>query len=440
MKIFGKTGNPKSGYYLIALFILALVPRIGYVILRPPTAESALTRLNDSTDYDHLAQKILEGEFSSPSGAPTAFRPPVYPGFLALIYLIFGKQNLIAVAVFQSILGALNCLLLMKLSERITGSKPASWIAALIAAFYPAFILQVSQILTEVLGRFLWLLALTILIESSHTHKRKGLIWGGIMFGLAVLNKSVLLITLPILTIWLVYKSNATLPDRIKTVFIYFLLPVSIMVGTWTIRNFQISGKPVPVSTNFPITFAQGVTPYSYYAKKWYGSERLLVVPDNFLELTQMRFYKGAGEEIEIGAYYFQKARDFIRKNPGFFIRLSVRKLFHFWSPFISNAPLQRLIALLSMAPVLFLGWVGIILSIREKGDLRDYALFILVSSLLICAPYILSQPDIRYRVGLIDPFWIIYSGLTLVFPFRKVRIPLPRGASDQAPGGAHDG
>jgi 4-amino-4-deoxy-L-arabinose transferase-like glycosyltransferase len=440
MIFFDKPENPKSGYYLIALLILALVPRIGCALLRPPTVESVLTRLNDSTDYDHLAQKILEGEFTSPSGAPTAFRAPAYPAFLALIYLIFGKQNLIAVAVIQAILGALNCLLIMKLSERITGSKPASWIAALIAAFYPAFILQVSQILTEVLGRFLWLLAMTILIESSYSHKKKGFILGGIIFGLAVLNKSVLLITLPVLIIWLGLKINAPLPDRIKTVFIYFLLPVSIMVGTWTMRNFQISGKRVPVSTNFPVTFAHGFTPYCYYAKKWYGSERLMAVPENFPELTQMRFYKDAGEEIEIGEYYSQKARDFIRENPGFFLRLSVRKFSHFWSPFISNAPLQRLIALLSMAPVLFLGWAGIVLSLREKGDMRDYAIFILATSLLICVPYILSQPDVRYRVGLIEPFWIIYSGLALVFPFRKVRIPLPGGASDRAPGGVHDG
>lgn len=435
-----KQRDAKLRYCVIGLFILALVPRICCVILRPPTAEGVLTRLNDSTDYDHLAQKTLQGEFTAPSGEPTAFRGPTYPAFLALIYLVFGKQNLSAVAMIQAIIGAFHCLLLKRLTEKITGSRSASWIAGLIAAIYPAFILQASQILTEVSGRFLWILVLLILLESSHPLKKKGLLFGGILFGMAVLNKSVLLITLPILALWLLRTFRVIPRERIKSVCVYFLLPVIVVVGTWTIRNFMVSGKLVAVSTNFPITFAHGVTRYNYYAMKWYGAEGLLTVPDNFQELTQMRFYKNAREEIEIGEYYANRAKGYIGENPGFFLRLTIRKLLHFWGPFISNAPAQRIIALLSMAPVLLLGWFGIVLSLKEKGALRDYALLVVASSLSICIPYILSQPDIRYRVGLIDPLWIGYSGFALVFLLRKVRIPLPGESSDPSPEESHDG
>lgn len=440
MGISNNLGNTISRRLLIILLAAAFILRIVCILINPPTSEKILTRLNDSTDYDYLAQSILKGGYCSPSGEPTAFRPPIYPAFLALVYLFLGKQNLIATAIIQAILGTLNCLLIMKLGEKITGSKAVSWISVLIAGFYPAFILQTCQILTEVLGRFLWLGALNILMESSCLHNRKGLILGGIIFSLAVLTKSVLLIVLPILTIWVLFKINASLVNRIKSSMICFLLPVLILVGSWTLRNYQISGKPVPVSTNFPITFAQGVTPYSYYTKKWYISEELLSVPDNFLELTQMRFYKGIHEELEIGEYYSNLARNFIKKRSGFFLRLSIKKFLHFWSPFISNAPLERWIAFLSMAPVLFLGWLGILISLVKRDSARSYTFLILALSLSICLPYIISQPDIRYRVGFIDPFWIIYSSLALVFAFQKVLLPLPCGSSDQSQGEADDG
>src|SRR3712207_2411060 len=75
---------------LLAVLAVALVVRVAAVGL----VDVAL--INDPVDYDAHAQSIAAGDGYPDSyargGGPTAFRPPLYPTFLAAVYEVAGHR------------------------------------------------------------------------------------------------------------------------------------------------------------------------------------------------------------------------------------------------------------------------------------------------------------------------------------------------------------
>ena len=422
------------------IIALALILRLVILATNTPTPENTLTRLNDPTDYDHLARMILQGKYCAPGGEPTAFRPPVYPAFMAVVYLFAGKGNLLAVGIFQAILGGLNAFLALKLARRMTGSRAASLLAGFLTAAYPAFVLQSAQILTEVLFRTFYLSGLLFLVSGLEKNRGRYKAVAGLLLGLAILTKSALLAAVPFLLIWLACVGAGSFRQSLLKSMVPFALSLFCVIGTWTARNVLISDTLIPVSSNFRITFAHGVTRFCYYANAWYGEEPLMEVPDHYQELTQLRFYNGVKEEIATGRKYARKAVAYMGENPWFVLRLTLRKILHFWSPLIRNTLLKRLLAIFSMGPVLLFGWIGILWGLKEGGRPRSYAVLALVLALPVSIPYILSQPDIRYRLSVVDALWIITASRILVVLFQRVQTSLPGESIDPARSEACDG
>jgi hypothetical protein len=88
-----------------------------------------------------------------PAIAPTLVRLPGYPGFLALCFALFGKQNYYAVLYLQVLIDLATCLLIAGFVRKICGSRPA--MAALwLAALCPFTANYVAMPLTETLSIF----------------------------------------------------------------------------------------------------------------------------------------------------------------------------------------------------------------------------------------------------------------------------------------------
>jgi 4-amino-4-deoxy-L-arabinose transferase-like glycosyltransferase len=396
----------RTALVLVALVALGL--RLGFVLARQPEPAAVLTPLADATDYHHLALSLLDnGSYSAPGGEATAFRPPVYPAFLALMYAIFGKGNLLAVAIVQALLGTLNCLLAAAVARTAGLGRAAALVAAVVFTFYAPFAVQAAEILTEVLARTQLLLAVWLLLLAL---RRGGWAWyaaAGAAMALAILNKSALGAAAPFIGAVIIFRSAPEWRRRLLRAGSY-ALAAALILGAWSFRNHSVSGRFIPVSTNFPITFAQGVTKWSFYTNTWYGSDvKLLESPEDFLRLTQLRSYNGIEEELRTGGEWSARARLFISEHPGFFAKLTLRKALHFWSPLISNSRFAQLAALLMMTPVLLGGGWFVVRGLLRREHL-DLILVALAIALPVTIPYAVSQPDIRYRLGLVDPIWIV--------------------------------
>jgi Dolichyl-phosphate-mannose-protein mannosyltransferase len=88
-----------------------------------------------------------------PAIAPTLVRLPGYPGFLALCFALFGKQNYYAVLYLQVLIDLATCLLIAGFVRKICGSR-AAMAALWLAALCPFTANYVAMPLTETLSIF----------------------------------------------------------------------------------------------------------------------------------------------------------------------------------------------------------------------------------------------------------------------------------------------
>lgn len=398
----------------------AIAVRCLLVLISPPTVEADLTPFNDPTDYVHLAKSLWAGRgWVGPSGEPTAFRPPLFPLAIAPAVGLFPLPvALVLIALGQCLLAGVAVCLMHRIARAIGLPAAPALLAAAAYGSYPAFILQTKQILTEELGRVLLLATVSLLLTADRTLRYSA---AGALLGLAVLNKSVLAAALPLVGLVPLLRAGS-ISFRLKRA-VAFTAPVALLMGLWTARNAAVSGAFVPVSTNFPITFAQGVTRFSYYSPIFVGEDVLLPAPPDYLRLTQLRNYSGIAEEISVGREWADRAKEWIAQNPGRFAYLTFRKGLHYWNPLIRNSPAVQVIAFASMAPVLFFGWIGLVSCLRTTGPRRRFAYIALAIGLSTWIPYAISQPDVRYRLGLAEPLWML-AAAAFVAPY------LPRSFS----------
>ncbi len=189
-----------------------------------------------------------------PRGVLTSFRPPLYPTFLAVIYLIFGTGNdrFLTARIFQTLLGAILSPMTYALARRLIPSREAvARISAGIIAFYPMLIIYPLSLATENLFFVLMLssiLALLIAKQSidnsvSITNKKipffvnaRWFMLSGILLGLTCLTRSVAQIfaILAVVWVWWVLK-------QWKMAMVLVCL-IAIVVVPWIVRNSNLYG------------------------------------------------------------------------------------------------------------------------------------------------------------------------------------------------------
>jgi hypothetical protein len=158
--------------YPLRIFLVALILRLIPVL----TMRTMGIGLDDMFQYDMLARSILAGngyrwysevdlpliqsvihlDLNSvnydPRGVLTSFRPPLYPGFLALIYFFggVGKYRFFIVRMVQAVLAAFLPVLTFALARRLFPSQPrAAVFAAWVIMLYPILIIYPLALATE---------------------------------------------------------------------------------------------------------------------------------------------------------------------------------------------------------------------------------------------------------------------------------------------------
>jgi 4-amino-4-deoxy-L-arabinose transferase-like glycosyltransferase len=147
-EIFTLVWRNKWFFLLVTLAALAL--RLLFVLRFPHIA-------GDSFVYGDIAKNWLDhGIFGISDNAavqPTLIRMPGYPGFLALVFSIFGQEHYTAVMVVQAFLDTNTCLVIAALALEICGARAAKG-AYLLAALCPFTANYAGAVLTETLTIF----------------------------------------------------------------------------------------------------------------------------------------------------------------------------------------------------------------------------------------------------------------------------------------------
>ena len=402
---------------LLALIITAaVVLRLAYVLVAGHTLSL------QASGYDPYAVNLLAGHGYTrfEDLHPDSDLPPLYPFFLAGVYTVFGRSA-VAVALVQIAFDAVTLATIYAIGRRVGGAR-VGLLAAALTGFYPYLLFQGVSANDTTL--FITLLTLGIwgAYRLQETASWRWAVFTGLMFGVAALTKTLVVVMLPLLALWwwrgLGFRRALGLGAVVAVVFVATLAP-------WIIRNTRVQGTLTLISTNEGSNLYQGNNPCA--------ADYLLAGWD--VQWVQCLEPLPAGlSETEQSTWYRNQAIAFLRDHPGDIPRLLWAKFVTLWSPELLprtvppsanlddpnvlqyEQPLfraARLAHLLYFTPLLVLALLQLGRALRSGEWRASYAPLLVVLA-GITAAYLVYHPSTRYRSPA-DPFLFVLSATALV-------------------------
>ncbi len=302
----------------LLIFAFALTIRVGYSW--GTRALSAPIDL-DEPQYIHLAQSLLEGGgYSLPPRGLTAFRPPVYPIFLAGVFAVTGV-HVPAARFIQLVVSALTCVLIYYLIRACRLKGPAPLFGAIICALHPLHWILAGMLFAETLY-FAALVALLLLcVRTSPDCSVLRAVAIGVVIGVIALLRSEAVLYLGLVPLWML---SWRISRRRRAILTSAILAGGILtMSPWWVRNYMVFHRFIPLTTNGGVVLWHGNNPLARggtvdaLPENWRGDPP---PPDIF--------YRGWSSlsELESGDRFRREAIRWIRENPGRFLLLLPRK------------------------------------------------------------------------------------------------------------------
>ena len=402
-------------------FSIALILRLVPVLLSSQLAIG----LDDMFQYDMLARSIvsgdgfrwyaqpdldliqrhvqldLEGIHYDPRGIETAFRAPLYPAFLALIYFLFGAGpgRFFAARLAQALLNALLIPLTYALAQRLFPEKPSvARLAAWAVAFYPIFILFPLALATENLFFVLLLGLVLALVMAAQTRQMRYFVLSGVLIGLTALTRSVILPAGLLAALWAWFL----LRERLKA--LALLAAILVVISPWVARNSLLYGRLTSIELSMGYNLYVGYHPQSTGTFIYGPSLDLLTIVDD-------------AQRERIGT---EKAIEFIKADPGRFWYLAARRLGYFFGLerraltyfYTSNFfgyipfPLLLMLALLFLCPFVIVSCSAAFGLALMRWDRTTLILPLVIGAYIV--PHIFLLADDRLHFTLVPLFAVL--------------------------------
>jgi len=259
--------------WLAGIATVGLALRILYTF----TISPALAPISDDSFYYYASNLIAQGHgyaqpftyFFQGRLTPTAGHPPLWPLVLAVVSLFTapasGVGSLTGTAVdvhriVGCLFGAGTVALVGILGRRIGGWR-VGLVAAAVAAVYPHFITLDGYLLAEPLYGFLVGALLIVAYDFGARPSRWRSFALGVLVGLAALTRQEALLFIPVLVVPLAWRAG---PKRVVHGGLA-LLGTLVVVTPWTIRNYVVFHRFVPVANTTGAVIAGANCRATYY-------------------------------------------------------------------------------------------------------------------------------------------------------------------------------
>lgn len=403
----------------LALALVALVLRIGLI-----AATDGYAPVHDALDYDRHARSIAAGDGYPPPilvldrSTPSAFRPPLYPHTLALVYKVApGTQT--AGRLAGALLGAISVLLLFVIADRLWG-RPVAWVAASLSAVFPPLVALSGALTVESLFIPIELGLVLAVLGYTRTGALRWAALGGALCGLAWLTRANgFILALPLVWGIVAARSRPTLRGSLGISAIALVI-AALIVAPWAIRNaIAFDGKFIPVSDTFGYGLAGTYNDQARSDPEKKGEWR----PPNEVPDNVPIFLRRGNDEAEIDDELGEKALRYIADHPGYAIEAPLLNGYRLLNPLASsqlreisydamNIPDRlRDVVTYSYLAVALLAGLGAVLAVRrrELGPLWLWSIPILVG-----LSFAILSGEPRYRTTL-DPFFLLLAAVALV-------------------------
>jgi hypothetical protein len=284
-------------------------------------------------------------------------------------------------------------------------------LSAVIVALYPALIAFSHYLWAENLFSALLLLALAIALRGERSRSLGWPALAGLAFGLATLCRELAIVVAVAFAAWRVMNSPPADRRRVMAGAALMLLVCVVVVLPWTLRNYRMFDRIVPVSTVGPFALREGNT---FEGQDW------IAPPMESLREFRRDYYAISSE---MGRLDFALAQsiDLIRaEQPGWLLRKLTRATTLLLAPDsflfkkISRGSygkvdlgLARPILLLTLGAYLFVVTFAIVGIAISKGEGRRLLACLIIGAVFMV--HVLSNASSRFRLPFI-PLLAIYA------------------------------
>ena len=256
---------------------------------------------------------------------PSAYMPILYPLLVTFFVYVFGynSTSVFLLLVFQSFLGAINCLMIGKIFEEKFNKK--SFPLIYLTAFFPLHIFMSTQISASTLYVFLISCVLLFYHRLLKFHDIKHSIFLGISLGLLTLSRADAILIIPAIIILLTFI-HRNISSKYTLV---FALSSLLIIAPMSVRNYNTFGF------FYPLTISGGLNLWLGNNDDATGSRMNYVVPYKPIPKTiqdQIQSLKvDENYEVALDDIYREEAKQFIINNPLKSVKLSIKKIIFFW-------------------------------------------------------------------------------------------------------------
>ncbi|MEM7036903.1 MAG: glycosyltransferase family 39 protein [Bacteroidota bacterium] len=362
--------------------------------------------VGDAADYHRMAIEFLEGEQFG------TYWPPGLPLYEAAVIWMFGKSVVVA-RLAMLLWYVLLCRMLYGLLDRMH-SRVAANLSVLILAFFPAFIFNSIEPLTQLPAATLLLAIYSLLYRYLHRRRMNYVWWMGLALGALVLVRPSAAFFLPLVPLMIFLQAR-----KIGAAVFVAVLSVG-MVSGWIWTATTSKGRLIPINEANARNFYLGNNAWTPWYKTWmYGSHwtQWPGFPEGFrAELAEIE----AAPEGERTKQYWAAALGNIGAEPGMFAVRSLSRVRTFLafdsmagSRLLSGEKPNKVLGyvVLGLDAVFYMligvGWLIFVFGASRYALETRYFILSFVFLFMYSLPYFTSFSHPTYHLPII-PFFLI--------------------------------
>jgi 4-amino-4-deoxy-L-arabinose transferase-like glycosyltransferase len=364
----------------------------------------------DTPQYDAAARSILAG-----GGPGRDFpRPPVYPGLVALGYLIGGAGNFLAVRMIQLGFGV-GVVALTFVLGRAVGGPGLGLLAAGLAAVSPTLAFTTAMIYPEVVYTFL-LLLMTLMWHALGGGGGVGRATAvGLTTGVGWLTSQVVVVPAAALAAWFVVRRSGR-----RRLLAVAGLAALLVVTPWLLYQKAAYGR-----AGFHLQKADYVMNIARADTALYGA-RSIPSTVTLIDSAQVMSGEAAGSATGL----LRRELGWFLARPGGYLWDYTREFLHFFQPLPDrvtsrnrfNRPIVKWIGAIHFAPLLLFAIAGVLFGRASRTD----RVLLTIVPLATAALYAFFFTQARYRIP-VEPHMTVLAAMGLVAAWTRVRAPSHR-------------
>jgi len=407
----------QSVYILLLIFLIGVVLRITPILIlefkTPGWHENNVNEIEFY--YDDVARSLLVGngfvhsvnprsvdqKFKFTPGTPFSFVPPLYAWFLYLVYSVIGP-SILGAKIVQSVMDASVCILIYLLGKRIFAEQRISLLASFLYAVYPLAIILCSTLYYQI-PMNLALCWMLICFMSAVTVYNG--IWTGIALGLASLAKPVtlpLLLLMPVVRLVEAFWEKRPISQPMKWISVFLLFAI-LSLTPWTVRNYMVFHKFIPIQKGAGAPLLQG------------SKEEYIDLDVDNLRIIYAKDFKIDPKDTSKIA--INNHLEHLKKDPIDYFRFLGKKFILTW--YNTEGKSKNLYVFLVQIPFLFFALISLIFS--AKSWIKSPNWYVPGIILFICGIQVVFFPLVRYTL-VIMPFVMIMTANGMFIAFYRLR------------------